>query len=209
MAPHDARPTLLRIIDTLKRFPTLAMTATPLLRSKIKELTEDTRKNEDFDIDLVDRHISRASSRKDFMTRVLEQRDTSKMSDAADRRARVGLCARRKRASHGPVGHHLLPTADTQGHEEVPEGNPQDFQDVQRHQLQVDSGSAVPRCCNQEGLMIYPSLPIALPRVVREGGDTVARRHMRPKQSLPVYAAGKAAVCSFCVPASCVSSDGN
>jgi len=69
------------LADALKCFPTLAMIATPLLLSKIKELTEDTRKNEDFAIDLINRRIKRGSSRKDFMTRVLEQRGPGKVSD--------------------------------------------------------------------------------------------------------------------------------
>jgi hypothetical protein len=43
------------LADALKRFPTLAMIAAPLLRGKIRELTKDTRKNEDFAIDLINR----------------------------------------------------------------------------------------------------------------------------------------------------------
>ncbi|KAK3343539.1 benzoate 4-monooxygenase cytochrome P450 [Lasiosphaeria hispida] len=162
------------LADALKRFPTLAMIATPLLRSKIKELTEDTRKNEDFAIDLIDRRIKRGSSRKDFMTRVLEQRDPDKVSDlqiAAHASDFVLAGSETTATALSAITYYLLrtPEAMRELQKEI-RASFKTYSDIgSKSTLDLPYLGAV----IQEGLRIYPPLPIALPRVVPEGGDTV------------------------------------
>ncbi|KAL9082684.1 MAG: hypothetical protein Q9165_008816 [Trypethelium subeluteriae] len=70
------------LADMFKRFPRLSAALMPLFKFKIAKLTKDTQANEEFAIELVNRRITRkAAARKDFMTRILEERDPDKVSD--------------------------------------------------------------------------------------------------------------------------------
>ncbi len=72
------------LADTMKRFPTAARLLMALFPGKIAKLVEKTRQNEDLAIELTNKRIERhegGAARKDFMTRILEQRDPDKVSD--------------------------------------------------------------------------------------------------------------------------------
>ncbi|KAL8708610.1 MAG: hypothetical protein Q9220_006546 [cf. Caloplaca sp. 1 TL-2023] len=66
------------LADVFNRFP--------IMRTLFKLITpasayDDTRKHEAYTIDLVTKRINRKTDRKDFMTRILENRDKSEISD--------------------------------------------------------------------------------------------------------------------------------
>ncbi|KAK4172834.1 cytochrome P450 [Triangularia setosa] len=163
------------LADAMKRFPTLARLAKPLLRRKIWELTEDTRKNEDFAIDLINRRIRRGeSSRKYFMTRILQKRDPAQVSDlqltahtsdfslAGSETTGTALSA---------IMYYLLrtPKAMSKLQSEI-RGSFETYSEIDSRST---LGLSYLEGVILEGLRIYPPLPLALPRVGPNGGDTV------------------------------------
>ncbi|KAI2601923.1 putative cytochrome P450 [Hypoxylon sp. NC1633] len=63
------------LVDSFKRFPILARIVKLIMHRQIATLIEDTNKNEELAIKLVKRRVSRPTTRKDFLTRILEQRN--------------------------------------------------------------------------------------------------------------------------------------
>ncbi len=163
------------LADTLKRFPTAAQVFLAFFPSKIAKLTEETRQNENLAIELTKKRIERHdSARKDFMTRILEQRDPAKVSDlqlAAHASEFVIAGSETSATALACILFHLIkdPTVMAKLCSEVRSGF-QFYKDICSH-------STLPlpylKAVILEGLRIYPPLPFALPRVVPEGGDTV------------------------------------
>ena len=65
------------LADTFKRFPTAAQVAMLFLSKAIDSIKMDCKLNEEYALDLVRKRVSRESDRKDFLTRILEQRDNT------------------------------------------------------------------------------------------------------------------------------------
>ena len=113
-------------------------------------------------------------ARKDFMTRILEQRDPEKVSDlqlAAHASDFVIAGSETTATALSCMIYYLLRTPDTLARleEEIR---------AQFHSYEeITSLSTLRlrylRAVILEGLRIYPPLPFALPRVVPDGGDTV------------------------------------
>jgi cytochrome P450 len=163
------------LADMFKRFPGLATALMPLFRSKINKLTEDTRTNEEFAIALVDERIARkANKRKDFMTRILEQRDPSQVSDvqlAAHASDFVLAGSETTATALSAITYYLLRTPEVMQRlkGEIREG----FKSYGDIDAQATIRLRYLRAVILEGLRIYPPLPLGLPRIVPEGGDVV------------------------------------
>ena len=163
------------LADTLKRFPMAAQLFLALFPGKIAKLTEETRQNEDLAIELTRKRIARHdSARKDFMTRILEQRDPAKVSDlqlAAHASDFVIAGSETSATAIACILFHLMkdPAVMAKLCCEVR----REFQSYNDICSQSTLPLAYLKAVILEGLRIYPPLPFALPRVVPEGGDTV------------------------------------
>lgn len=145
-----------------------------LYPSKIQKLTEQTRQNEQMAIDLVQRRIQRATNRKDFLTRILEQRDPAQVSDlqlAAHSSDFVLAGSETTATTLSCIMYYLMRnrTMLTQLQDECRTAFASYDEITASSTLQLKYLHAV----ILEGLRIYPPLPLALPRIVPRGGDTV------------------------------------
>jgi cytochrome P450 len=162
------------LADMFKRFPGIATMFMPLFKSKIKKLTEDTRINEEFAIELVNRRISRKDTRKDFMTRILEQRNPDEVSDlqlAAHASDFVLAGSETTATALSAITYYLLRTP------EVMQRLKDEIRGAFKSYSEINSQATLSlqylRAVILEGLRIYPPLPLGLPRLVPEDGDTV------------------------------------
>ncbi|KAL2822604.1 benzoate 4-monooxygenase cytochrome P450 [Aspergillus granulosus] len=162
------------LADVFKRFPTVGTMVKLMWPRKLQTLTEQTRQNEELAIKLVQRRIQRQTNRKDFLTRILEQRDPDQVSDlqlAAHASDFVLAGSETTATALSCIMYHLL-------------RNPKVLSRLQSECRmaftsydQISASSTLPlkylHAVILEGLRIYPPLPFALPRVVPKGGDTV------------------------------------
>jgi cytochrome P450 len=163
------------LADMFKRFPGLATVVMPIFKSKIDKLTEDTRTNEEFAITLVAKRISRkANTRKDFITRILEQRDPSQVSDvqlAAHASDFVLAGSETTATALSAITYYLLREP------EVMQKLKGEIRKAFKTYGEIDAQATLRlrylRAVILEGLRIYPPLPLGLPRIVPEGGDVV------------------------------------
>ncbi|KAF3760410.1 benzoate 4-monooxygenase cytochrome P450, partial [Cryphonectria parasitica EP155] len=163
------------LADTFKRFPLAADIFMMLMPGKIAKLTEETKKNEDLAVELTEKRIARQdSARKDFMTRILEQRDPQKVSDlqlAAHASDFVIAGSETTATALACVLYHLLKN------NAVLASLQHEIRKQFRSYAEISASSTLSlkylRAVLLEGLRVYPPLPFALPREVPEGGDTV------------------------------------
>ncbi|KAI0839483.1 putative cytochrome P450 [Hypoxylon sp. FL0890] len=172
------------LVDTFKRFPMLAEIVKLIMHKQISALIDDTNKNEELAIKLVERRVSRPVTRKDFLTRILAQRTQvdadpdykhkHKVSDvelAAHVSDFVLAGSETTSTVVSTVTYYLLRNpavyrefaSEIRGafksSEEINEATTRDLEYL----------NAV---C-KEAMRIYAPLPLGLPREVPEGGETV------------------------------------
>ncbi|KAI1379809.1 putative cytochrome P450 [Hypoxylon crocopeplum] len=177
------------LVDTFKRFPTLAEVVKFIMRKQIAALINDTNKNEELAIELVKKRVSRPTTRKDFLTRILAQRAAEVDADAdgewdSKHKHKVSDLELAAHVSDfvlagsettstvlSTATYYLLKTPDAYRNlvseirsafkpgDEINEATTRDLVYL----------TAV---C-KEAMRMYAPLPFAVPRVVPEGGDTV------------------------------------
>ncbi|KAH8664712.1 benzoate 4-monooxygenase cytochrome P450 [Xylariales sp. PMI_506] len=182
------------LVDVLGRFPWLGRVLMVVFRSKIAKLTADTRKNEKLALDAVQRRIRLSTDRKDFLTRILEERDPARVSDAQIAAHAHDLVVAGSDTSatalatclyylHQPRYAAVLEklraelrgrdAGDGQVDNERKEGEASGV-GAFTHYDQIDSASTVKlpylRAVLLEALRVYPPLPLGLPRTVPAGG---------------------------------------
>ncbi|KAF1847369.1 benzoate 4-monooxygenase cytochrome P450 [Cucurbitaria berberidis CBS 394.84] len=164
------------LADTMKRFPGMAKVVKWVLSSKIAELTDGTKRNEDMAIDLLNRRISRRTRRRDFMTRILEHRDlekkqTSDLELAAHASDFVLAGSETTSTVLACMTFYLLK-------------NPHIMAQLQNEiRSTFDEYSAISDISTRplrylnavclEAMRMYAPLPFSLPRLVPEGGGSV------------------------------------
>ncbi|KAL8729762.1 MAG: hypothetical protein Q9181_004890 [Wetmoreana brouardii] len=159
------------LADVFNRFP--------FMRSLFKLITpssvyEDTRKHESYTIDLVTKRINRQTDRKDFMTRILENRDKSEISDiqlAAHASDFVVAGSETTATALSAINYYLIRTPHARKllQEEI--------RGAFNSYDEINATSTAPlkymEAVCKEAMRMYVPLPLGLPRVVPEGGDTV------------------------------------
>lgn len=180
------------LADVLNRFPALGKTLPILLRYKIRKLSEDTRANEQLSYEAVKRYIdhlynlghtvllistrriARNEKRRDFLSRILEDRDPEVVSDrqiAAHASDLVIAGSDTTATALACIIYYLLQAPTTGAHlaDEVRNAF-NAYKDIT-----YSSTAMLPylKAVILEGLRMYPPLPLGLPRVVPDDGDTV------------------------------------
>ncbi|KAI4859907.1 cytochrome P450 [Hypoxylon rubiginosum] len=162
--------------DTFKRFPAAAKVVGVLLRKQLAKLIKDTTRNEEIAIELVKKRIERKTSRKDFMTRILEHRDqdnhrTSDLQLAAHSFDFVIAGSETTSTTLSCCTYYLLRNPNIMNilKNEIRGA----FNSSQT--INDNSTKSLPylNAVCLEAMRIYPPLPLALPRLVPEGGDTI------------------------------------
>ncbi|KAI2633635.1 benzoate 4-monooxygenase cytochrome P450 [Hypomontagnella submonticulosa] len=162
------------IADISNRSPLMGKALQIFKRADIESSTADADFNEEQCYEAVKRRISKETDRKDFLTRILQDRDPKVVSDmqiaahssdlmvAGSDTTASGLIA---------IVYYLLqfPSTMTKLTAEIREAFDQ--------YSQINHASTIPlqylRAVILEALRIYPPVSIGMPRVVPEGGDTV------------------------------------
>ncbi|KAI0506888.1 cytochrome P450 [Xylaria bambusicola] len=162
------------LVDVFKRFPTAGIILTVLLHYQIKKLTADTGSNEEMAIDLVERRIARESSRKDFLTRLLEDRvekGVSVLQLAAHTSDFVIAGSETTATALATMTYYLLrnPEIMMKLQEEIRSSFTSYNEITGKSTQRLKYLKAV----MLEAMRIYPPLPFALPRVVPSPGELV------------------------------------
>ena len=162
------------LADCFKRFPWLAAIITKCVPGNIQKLIADRKANEEYSINLVKKRIAKKTDRKDFLTRILENRssDICDIQIAAHASDFITAGSETTSTALSCIAYYLFKT---------PHANKALLEEVRSSFASYDEINAASTAQLQylnavtlEGLRIYPPLPLALPRVVPEGGDTVA-----------------------------------
>ena len=162
------------LADCFKRFPFVEKLVMTLAPGAIQKAIADTKTNERYSIDLVQKRIMRKTDRKDFMTRILEHREEEHISDiqiaahasdfvlAGSETTATALSCIIYYISHTPLARERLCQEIRSRFSKY-----SDINAAATSSLEYLNATIL------EGLRIYPPLPFALPRVVPSGGDTV------------------------------------
>ncbi|KAI8626355.1 benzoate 4-monooxygenase cytochrome P450 [Xylariaceae sp. FL1651] len=162
------------IVDVLNRFPMLLKIVPVVMARKLKVLTEDTKKNEEFAYNAVQLRMTRQKEGEDFLTRILEDRDPMTVTDrqiAAHASDLVIAGSDTTATVLSALIYYLLlnPAIMTRLTTEIRDGF-QRYEDI--NNLSTASLQYL-RICLLESMRIYPPVPMSLPRIVPDGGDTV------------------------------------
>jgi cytochrome P450 len=168
------------LVDAFRRFPVVAEVAKVVFSGTIRRLTLDCKLNEDHALELVKKRVSRSSERKDFLTRILEQRDES-ISDvqiAAHSADLVTAGSETTATVLSCVTYYLLRDKT------VTEKLQQEIRSAFGSYAEINSTSTASlkylNAVCLEGMRMYPPVPFGLPRVVSEKGNIVDGHFLEP-----------------------------
>ncbi|KAH5479181.1 hypothetical protein HBI52_224610 [Parastagonospora nodorum] len=167
----------LSFVDTVRRFPWLDTVARIAMPGRIKGLESDAKAHEDHAIEVVRERIDKPSNRPDILTRIIDKKDEAGISDiqiAAHAADLLTAGSDSTNTAMGTVFYYLLKRSDI----------------MQRLQAEirssVESYNEITALSTnnlpfliaviREAMRIYPPVPLALPRIVPEGGDTIDGR---------------------------------
>lgn len=153
----------------------------------VRRLIADVKLSEEHALDMVKRRISRGSKHKDFLTRILEQRDES-ISDVqlAAHSADFGLAGSETTATAlACITYYLL------REKTVASKLKQEIRGALRSYSDIDSISTAPlkylNAVCLEGMRIWPTVPVGLPRVVSANGHTIDGHFVTPGVCISEY----------------------
>ncbi|KAI0533243.1 cytochrome P450 [Xylaria digitata] len=162
--------------ETSKRFPTVAKVAAFVFHKQLAKLLEAATQNAEYAIKAVEKRVQKETNRKDFYTRILEQRNNERheVSDlelAAHAWDFVAAGSETTATAMSTATFYLVRYPEL----------------MERLKGEVRGAFSTPSAINnatttplryldavcREAMRIYPPLPFALPRLVPEGGDIV------------------------------------
>lgn len=168
------------LADTFSRFPALAWLFKKFMPNKIEKLVQDTRSHEAHTMNLIQKRLQMQTERPDFLTRILEHRDSDGVSDiqlAAHASDFVTAGSETTATCLSCVFYYLLKTP------EVLRKLQDEIRSAFKSYSEIEANSAQRleylHAVALEAMRVYAPLPFALPRVVPPGGDTVDG-HMIP-----------------------------
>ncbi|KAI0179448.1 benzoate 4-monooxygenase cytochrome P450 [Hypoxylon sp. FL1284] len=162
------------LADAMKRFPLVAEVFKRLVPGKIEKLIQDTKIHEGYSLNLIKKRLANNTPRKDFISGILESRDSDEISDiqlAAHTSDFITAGSETAATALACITYYLLrrPEASDRLQKEIR----QSFQSYES----INNASTTPlkylSAVILEGMRIYPPLPFGLPRVVPEPGDVV------------------------------------
>ncbi|OTA99546.1 hypothetical protein M426DRAFT_16305 [Hypoxylon sp. CI-4A] len=161
-------------IDLLNHYPTVARVIRIVLHRQILKAQTNIKANEELCFETVRRRILKDTTRKDFLTRILEDRDKKAISD-------------RQIAAH--ASDFIIAGSDTTATSLTAtvyflQKNPSslarlvaEVRSAFSTYSEITNSSTMPldylRAVTLEGMRVFPPVPFALPRDVPKGGDTV------------------------------------
>ena len=162
------------LADCLKRFPTIAKAIVKLFPGIIRQIVADTKINEEYSIQLIQRCIAKKTDRKDLFTRLLDGRQW-------DEKSIVQMAAHA--SDFVLAGSDTVATALTCASYYLLR-SPRVMEKLQMEiRRAFDSYDDINAASTSrlkylnaiilESLRVYPPLPFALPRKVPEGGGVV------------------------------------
>jgi hypothetical protein len=162
--------------ETSKRFPVVAKIAMVLFHKRIAKLFEAAALNAEYAIKAVEKRVQQETNRKDFYSRILEQRDNErhKVTDlelAAHAWDFVAAGSETTATAMSTVTFYLLRNPDLMA--KVTEEVRKAFKSPSA----INHATTMPlryldAVC-REAMRMYPPLPFALPRLVPDGGDVI------------------------------------
>ena len=162
--------------ETSKRFPGIAKVAAFIFHKQLGKLLEAADQNAEYALKAVEKRVRQETNRKDFYTRILEQRDNErhKVSDlelAAHAWDFVAAGSETTATAMSTATFYLLRNPETMAKLK------DEVRGVFNSPSEINNASTTPlRYLNavcREAMRVYPPLPFALPRLVPEGGDTI------------------------------------
>lgn len=162
--------------ETSKRFPILAQIGMFFFHKQVAKLFEAAAENAEYAIKAIERRVQRETNRKDFYTRILEQRDNErhKVSDlelAAHAWDFVAAGSETTATAMSTVTFYLLRNPDVMAKLK------DEVRGVFNSAAAIKNSTTAPlsylEAVCREAMRLYPPLPFALPRLVPEGGDTI------------------------------------
>ncbi|PGG97502.1 hypothetical protein AJ79_09172 [Helicocarpus griseus UAMH5409] len=160
--------------DFLQRFPLLGRIYLKLNPRWMEKLVAGSQKHESYTLELINRRIKKQTDRKDFMSYLLQNRDEYKISDiqlAAHASDFVIAGSETTATTLATVVYYLCRNGD------VFSKLKKEIRSAFKSYNEINGTSAsslryLHAVC-LEALRIFPPLPLALPRIVPPGGDTV------------------------------------
>ncbi|KAI0890402.1 benzoate 4-monooxygenase cytochrome P450 [Annulohypoxylon maeteangense] len=162
------------LVDVLNHYPTLARGVVLLLNGKFKKALSDMRTNEKFVYETVKKRIETKTDRKDFLTRIVQERDPNVISDrqiSAHSSDIVIAGSDTTAAGLSAIVYFLLsnPASLAKLKAEIRDT----FEDYSQITYSSTISMKYLRAVIQEGLRISPPVSFPLPRDVPSGGETV------------------------------------
>ncbi|KAI0550323.1 cytochrome P450 [Xylaria curta] len=162
------------LADCMSRFPLASKIMQWLVPGTIEKLIADARKHEAHTMSLVQKRLKDLSDRPDFLTRILESRDRDSISDiqiAAHASDFMTAGSETTATVLSTITYYLLRLPEV--YRKLKDEIQAEFQTFEQINAKSTAHLKYLNAVICEGMRIYSPLPVALPRIVPEGGDTV------------------------------------
>ncbi|KAI1394149.1 benzoate 4-monooxygenase cytochrome P450 [Hypoxylon trugodes] len=161
-------------VEIMRRFPAFTTAIYLMMRNKFDKIMADTKSNQDLCHKTIKRRMERVTDRKDFLTRILKDRDPKELPEgqmAAHASDLVIAGSDTTSTGLSAIVYYLLqnPATSAKLTAEIRKAFKQ-YSDINNNST---ASLKYLRAVILEGMRLYPPAPYGAPRVVPEGGETV------------------------------------